>query len=117
MGEPLKPGPIPVASTFGPDTRTNSRVADSPLMLPPTTSRISTSNGSTAVPRNTDQPVQRIPGCTWLRGMIGSPAPCAGAAEANPATRATATIPLRIARKLPVRTAVAPAPGAPRHVV
>ena len=46
IGEPEKPGPTPVASTFGPETRTRIRGACWPFAAWPTTSTISTSNES-----------------------------------------------------------------------
>ena len=73
IGDPEKPGPTPVASTAGPETRMRMRA-------PPTagssaiTSITSTSKAVIAVPRITERPVQRIPGRTSASGMIGSAA-------------------------------------------
>ena len=53
IGEPEKPGPMPVASTAGPDARTRMRGPLSPAWVP-ITSRTSTSNCEIVVPRTTD---------------------------------------------------------------
>ena len=71
IGEPEKPGPTPVASTAGPDTRTRIRAPELEL-APRTTSITSAENSEMAVPRMTDRAVQLIPGRTWESGMIGS---------------------------------------------
>ena len=77
IGEPEKPKPMPVASTAGPDART--RIFGSlDEASPATTSITSTSNEEIAVPRTTDRPVQRIPGRTSERGMIGGAAAAGG---------------------------------------
>ena len=78
MGEPEKPGPMPVASTAGPDTRTSRRGPLRPAWAP-ITSRISTSNCAIWVPRTTDRAVHLMPGLTSDSGMIGSAACAAGA--------------------------------------
>jgi hypothetical protein len=70
-GEPEKPGPRPVASTAGPETRTRIRALRGSV---PMTSRISTANRDTCVPRTTVSPVQRAPGLTSASGMIGAAA-------------------------------------------
>ena len=85
IGEPEKPGPIPVASTAGPDARTRIRGPESPACAP-ITSITSTSNCEIAVPRTTDSPTHCMPGRTCVSGMIGSAARAAGASAR--ATRA-----------------------------
>jgi hypothetical protein len=75
IGEPEKPGPTPVESTAGPETRMRMRgppAAGSSAI----TSITSTLKLAIAVPRTTDRPVHCIPGRTSLSGMVGS-APCA----------------------------------------
>jgi hypothetical protein len=53
MGEPEKPGPTPVESTAGPETRT--RIRGSPTLgSPSTTSSTSTSKEAMSVPRTTE---------------------------------------------------------------
>ena len=79
IGEPEKPGPTPVASTAGPDTRTSMRGPLRPDSAA-ITSMISTSNDEIAVPRITDRPVQDMPGRTSASGTIGSAADAGGAA-------------------------------------
>ena len=78
IGEPEKPGPMPVASTAGPEVRTRMRGPLSPAWVP-ITSRTSTSNCEIVVPLTTDSPVHCIPVRTCDRGMIGSAARAAGA--------------------------------------
>ena len=59
-GEPEKPGPMPVSSTAGPDTRIRMRGPLNPASGA-ITSRISTSKDEIVVPWITDRPVQLIP--------------------------------------------------------
>ena len=60
IGEPENPGPMPVASTAGPDTRT-SRRGPPEAGVRAITSRISTSNEEISVPLTTESAVQTHP--------------------------------------------------------
>ena len=84
-GEPEKPGPMPVESTAGPETRTSSRGPLRPASAA-ITSTISTSKEAGSVPLMTDSPVQRIPARTSDSAMIGSAAEAAGAATSIAST-------------------------------
>ena len=70
IGEPEKPGPTPLASTAGPDTRTRIRGPVSPVS-PAITSRTSTPKEEISVPRITDSPVQLIPAAPRPAGRSG----------------------------------------------
>ena len=72
IGEPEKPGPSPVASTAGPETRTMIRAT--PARPRSTTSTTSTPNDEISRPRTTLSAVHCMPGRTSASGMIGSAA-------------------------------------------
>jgi hypothetical protein len=79
---PENPGPTPVASTAGPETRTRMR-GPSDVAAPSTTSMISASKLAGSIPRITDSAVHFIPARTSARGMIGSAARAEGASTAR----------------------------------
>ena len=85
IGEPEKPGPTPVASTAGPETRTSSR-APPAAGSSAITSSTSALNEEISVPWTTDRPVQTIPARTSESGMIGSAA-CAAPAKLSTAAQ------------------------------
>jgi len=60
IGEPEKPGPMPVASIAGPDARNRMNGARAALS-PATTSRISMSKLTMSTPLTTDLATHRMP--------------------------------------------------------
>src|SRR6478735_6500437 len=72
---------MPPSAIAGPDSRTSTR-ASSPAGSASTTSITVASNVEIVVPWSTERTVQRIPERTSLRGIVGSPAARAPAAEA-----------------------------------
>ncbi len=94
MGDPEKPGPMPVGATAAPDASTRIRGPSVPIS-PLITSITSTSNDEIAVPRITERPVHCMPAATCPSGMIGSPA-----AEAEAGSEAAMEAATRAARKV-----------------
>ena len=86
IGEPEKPGPMPVRSIAGPSARKRMYgvlAAASPAM----TSTMSMPNVVGVTPCTTEEASQRIPGFTSGSGMIASPAASAAAGATASSTR------------------------------
>jgi hypothetical protein len=85
-GEPEKPGPIPVASTAGPETVSRIRAAAG-SEPPERTSSTRASKVAISVPRTTEAAVQAIPGRTSPSAIVGGPAARAALAGARSRSR------------------------------